>query len=800
MFSIDCQERVEANVATTTIQETVEGHAAETIDGGTTGETTSTEDIKPRNYATINYPIIPRDDLDLLQQFSSGSFGCVFHGHWKSKNLHVAIKKVFQLDKEADILSLIRHRNIIKFYGVSKANPDFFIVTEFAEHGSLYDYIHGDNEDLHFEKMLTWATQIARGISYLHYEAPHTIIHRDLKSKNILLASAKDVVICKLCDFGTSKEMTNSVTKAAWFGTPAYMSPEIIAGQDNISTATDVFSFAVVLWELIAREIPYAGLTEYKIFSIISQHGVRTEPKNRLNMKQVLASLDLIAHNSDLTHECHLFMERKQTWLHEIESQTKQLNELKMDLTRKTEELEKRERLLKEREVSHRNLKLLKNSTNELSNAINWNEEQVAEWAKNVVMCIDPPPTAEIITTISQIIKEYNIDGVKLLSITAKQLELLGVENIHLRVVLALEIEHLKAKRFEQIEQKHFPSLQMSFQMENQKKFENHDPLKYDISVQILLYLRTTKENKKKFKIFVDSDWTSESTQDEIPIEIIDSSNVIKEVCITLLDESEVSIMDVVRCDSVPFGHRKWVDVPDDNSYVNVLCQVNFSEQVLAPTNKIFKTKIHSFDQMNCILEDSIKLKINPFATETSLSRAHNSYTDVRNISNSGLRGVWKNLERRDSKVTTKHNTPSDSPEILNGISSPLGSASLPKPSNWATVVGGNKYFDKFYKNVASDASRETHYLDALKNRSISENNSPSTLLKNKKGDPIDNGFITVSKKKNELKTTDKKVNPRGPKQNPDNTKSIRKSNPRAPTRLLMSDFEFVVKPNKAKK
>lgn len=108
----------------------------------------------------ISYPIISREELVLQTQLGVGTFGTVYKGYWKAKCLDVAMKKVFELDKEAEILAQIRHRNIIKFYGVSLAKPDYYIVTEFAANGSLYERIHIEKKDISFDQMLQWATQV----------------------------------------------------------------------------------------------------------------------------------------------------------------------------------------------------------------------------------------------------------------------------------------------------------------------------------------------------------------------------------------------------------------------------------------------------------------------------------------------------------------------------------------------------------------------------------------------------------------------------------------------------------------
>uniref|UniRef100_A0A0N5AQD9 Protein kinase domain-containing protein n=1 Tax=Syphacia muris TaxID=451379 RepID=A0A0N5AQD9_9BILA len=349
-----------------------------------------------------NYPLISRDDLILGERLGTGAYGSVYRGIWKncSKEVAVAIKKVFMLEKEADILSKVRHRNIIQFFGVSHTSLDFFIVTEFAENGSLYDYVHKDcSNEIEFDQVLTWAIQIAQGVSYLHYEAPETIIHRDLKSKNVVLTSE---LVCKLCDFGTSKNLTHSCTAPSWGGTAAWMSPEIINQKEGITTATDVWSYGVVLWEMIAREIPYKGLTEFSIYSMIAQQGVtlvipeecplalselmkncwKVNPKDRYDMKQVLSALDCIKEDSNFTEQCGIFLKHKENWKCEIYKQLKQLNE-KIDYAKKMEKLSKWELALKRREETQREL-LENNLLIPDGDVTLWSELHVCNWIRKI--------------------------------------------------------------------------------------------------------------------------------------------------------------------------------------------------------------------------------------------------------------------------------------------------------------------------------------------------------------------------------------------------------------------------------
>ncbi|PAV57280.1 hypothetical protein WR25_04702 [Diploscapter pachys] len=190
--------------------------------------------------------------------------------------------------------------------------------------------------------------RIASGINYLHYDAVDTIIHRDLKSKNVVM-DAKNV--CKICDFGTSKDLTHSCTAPTWGGTAAWMSPEIITQAEGLTTATDVWSYGVVLWEMLSREVPYKDFTEFRIYSLISQQGVtltipdscpeqlkllmkncwRISPKDRIIMKQILTELTQMESNPQIKGECQNFL-NKEDWKIEIQ---KQKNELEVKFTEK---------------------------------------------------------------------------------------------------------------------------------------------------------------------------------------------------------------------------------------------------------------------------------------------------------------------------------------------------------------------------------------------------------------------------------------------------------------------------------
>lgn len=118
--------------------------------------------------------------------------------------------------------------------------------------------------------MVTWARDIASGIQYLHSDAPVTVIHRDLKSSNVVITAEN---VCKLCDFGTSKSVQQS-THRSLAGTFAWMSPEMLRSE-VVTTASDIYSFGVVLWELVTRQIPFKGLEDFTIMYQVAQNHVR---------------------------------------------------------------------------------------------------------------------------------------------------------------------------------------------------------------------------------------------------------------------------------------------------------------------------------------------------------------------------------------------------------------------------------------------------------------------------------------------------------------------------------------------
>ena len=204
---------------------------------------------------------IDRADLDIGKRLGIGGYGYVYEGKWKKGGEMTVAIKVMQTNERGVIpqevkvwQSLPTHRNITTLIGIASVDMIIYIVTELAVNGSLFDYLHSEKKTPSVDQSLAWASDVAYGMKHLH---DHDVIHRDLKSANVLLASGW---VAKLCDFGTARELTHSTTTEQ-AGTYRWMSPEIMrSGTAKINKKCDLFSYGMILVELFAHEIPYAHL------------------------------------------------------------------------------------------------------------------------------------------------------------------------------------------------------------------------------------------------------------------------------------------------------------------------------------------------------------------------------------------------------------------------------------------------------------------------------------------------------------------------------------------------------------
>lgn len=231
------------------------------------------------------------DDASIRQEdkVGSGITASVFRG-WLDGNVEVAIKEIqfdksamderqqTAFDREVSIMAKVNHENLVRFFGVVSITKPFRIVTEFCKGGCCFDLLHHcEDVELDWPQQHKMCLDVALAMEYLHGFTPK-IIHRDLKSLNLLLA---DVVqdsntrpYVKVSDFGLSR-MQDSTAEGAWgkmtiaAGTCHWMAPEVFTG--NYDEMADVYSFAMIMFEVICREIPFEEEEPANIAAIIKK-------------------------------------------------------------------------------------------------------------------------------------------------------------------------------------------------------------------------------------------------------------------------------------------------------------------------------------------------------------------------------------------------------------------------------------------------------------------------------------------------------------------------------------------------
>ncbi|XP_042386410.1 wall-associated receptor kinase 5-like [Zingiber officinale] len=199
-----------------------------------------------------------------------GAYGVVFKGRLEEGPRDVAIKKTRiaterQSDKdkkgfwnEINLLSHIKHKNVVVLYGCCFETPTPLLVYEFVPNGSLFDLLHKKKGIISLKRRLKIAEESAEALAYLHSFKPHPIVHGDVKPHNILLDHDW---AAKVADFGISKLLSENQTEALTHaeGTPGYADP-VLVKEGLLSTKNDVYSFGIVLLELVTRKQPADGL------------------------------------------------------------------------------------------------------------------------------------------------------------------------------------------------------------------------------------------------------------------------------------------------------------------------------------------------------------------------------------------------------------------------------------------------------------------------------------------------------------------------------------------------------------
>ncbi|KAL3346114.1 hypothetical protein AABB24_024854 [Solanum stoloniferum] len=230
------------------------------------------DDFSAQNSVSIDKKLlIDLQHLSIGHVISEGPYSVVYEGLYKSMPVAIKIiqpdmsanvspERKVKFQREVTLLSKVKHENIVKFIGASM-EPTLMLVTELMRGGTLQKFLWSTRPQCPDLKLsLSFALEISRAMEYLHAIG---IIHRDLKPSNLLLTEDKTII--KLADFGLAREdaeaeMTTEAGTYRWMAPEMFsMDPIRIGVKKYYNHKVDVYSFSMILWELLTNSTPFKG-------------------------------------------------------------------------------------------------------------------------------------------------------------------------------------------------------------------------------------------------------------------------------------------------------------------------------------------------------------------------------------------------------------------------------------------------------------------------------------------------------------------------------------------------------------
>ncbi|RWR78150.1 putative LRR receptor-like serine/threonine-protein kinase [Cinnamomum micranthum f. kanehirae] len=215
------------------------------------------------------------------RSIGKGGFGTVYHGQM-TNNTQVAVKMLYlrsikapcqgsnEFENEVQLLMRVHHRNLVSFIGYCQEDGNMALIYKYMAQGNLASHLSVTDKysnALSWDRRLRIALDVAQGLEYLHDDCKPAIIHRDVKTANILLNERLEA---KIGDFGLSRVFNDEFThvSTAVKGTFGYLDPEY-CNSNNLTEKSDVYSFGVVLLQLITGKSAIVRITNSERISLI---------------------------------------------------------------------------------------------------------------------------------------------------------------------------------------------------------------------------------------------------------------------------------------------------------------------------------------------------------------------------------------------------------------------------------------------------------------------------------------------------------------------------------------------------
>ncbi|KAM3321239.1 serine/threonine-protein kinase STY13 [Capsicum chacoense] len=224
---------------------------------------------------------IDLEKLTVGESFAQGSFGKIYTGTYNGEDVAIKLlerpehdpeKADFmekQFQKEITMLATLKHPNIVRFIGACRKSMVWCIVTDYARGGSVRQFLSSrQNRAVPLKLAVKQALDVARGMEYVHSQH---LIHRDLKSDNLLIAADKSI---KIADFGVARIEVLNEEMTPETGTYRWMAPEMIQHRPY-TQKVDVYSFGIVLWELVTGLLPFQNMTAVQAAFNVVNKGLR---------------------------------------------------------------------------------------------------------------------------------------------------------------------------------------------------------------------------------------------------------------------------------------------------------------------------------------------------------------------------------------------------------------------------------------------------------------------------------------------------------------------------------------------